>query len=659
MQVLSPAGSYAALQAAVYGGADAVYLGAAAFNARIGAQGFDDGQIRDGIRFCHERGVKVYAALNTLISDREMDSALRVAEMFVQAGADAFIVQDLGLAAELRRRTDVPLHASTQATVNTLEGVRAMQELGFKRVVLARELSRENIAYITARADVQTEIFVHGSQCVSYSGQCYMSSVIGCRSGNRGRCAQPCRLPYRDGYALSLKDMCLLRYVRSIADMGVACVKIEGRMKSPGYVYAVTRAYADAVRGAPCGQAEEEKLARIFSRGGFSDAYFRAAPGPDMFGTKTGGSQEPQVVKKEYKRIGISFAVHADGEGAATVTGVTDDGFEADEQVPCHRPVSAATDERTAAAALFRLGDTVYYPRTLTLEVPQDGVFIPVSALNAARRAVTGRIRDMRLLSAHTFRPSPYEPPEPEPAADRPRVEGWFLSPASVPPNAGLLDRIWLPLMSLPHDISDTDRLGVSLPPIADDDELPALRRAMHRARRLGISRALCGNIGQIRLARDMGFEVHGDYGLNIFNSRAREEYAALGLSTYTVSFEQNLAAAQRMCGRDGVLVAYGRLPFMYTRNCIKKKKHGRAEYLTDRLGKDFLVTCEFGCRNRIWNSDRLYMADRRIDKAGALRLLFTDEDARTAARVIDAYVRGSDFEPPWPATRGLYFKKV
>ena len=300
MQVLSPAGSLPALKAAVYAGADAVYLGALGFNARMNAQNFSESEIREGIRFCHERGVEVHATLHTLVSDRELADALDVAAFFTEAGADAFIVQDVGLAKELMKRTDVPLHGSTQMTVHSLDGVGFLADLGFTRAVLSRELSRRNIEYIAAHAPIETEIFAHGALCMCYSGQCYMSSVIGARSGNRGRCAQPCRLPYQNGYALSLKDMCLLRYTKEIEALGVDCIKLEGRMKSPGYVYAVTRAYADAVRGKEYDPKEEKYLADVFSRDGFTDGYYLEKKGADMFGVR---SERPKRRVSKKKNI--------------------------------------------------------------------------------------------------------------------------------------------------------------------------------------------------------------------------------------------------------------------------------------------------------------------------------------------------------------------
>ena len=225
MEILAPAGSVPALEAAVYNGADAVYLGLSEFNARMGAENFTEENIADSIAFCHERGVRVHAVLNTLVSDREMPLALKTAKTLASAGVDAFIVQDLGLADELMKRTDVELHASTQLCVHSSDGVAFLADIGFRRVVLARELSEKEIERITAKSPIETEVFCHGAMCMAYSGQCYMSAIVGERSGNRGRCAQPCRLPYGNGYELSLKDMSLLRYVDRLEQMALRPLK--------------------------------------------------------------------------------------------------------------------------------------------------------------------------------------------------------------------------------------------------------------------------------------------------------------------------------------------------------------------------------------------------------------------------------------------------
>ena len=294
LELLAPAGNLDAVIAAVQNGADAVYMGFGdGFNARRSADNFTRESFAKAVRYCHIRGCKVYVTLNTLVGDREMDAAAALAQQASDAGADAILVQDLGLARVLRAALpDIPLHASTQMSIHNLAGVEAAAEMGITRAVLARELSLEQIRFISQHASIETEVFVHGALCFCYSGQCYMSALIGRRSGNRGACAQPCRMQYSmggrmDEYPLSLRDNCLADYLQQLEDAGVACVKIEGRMKRPEYVAVVTDVYARCIHEhrVPT-QEENDRLALAFSRQGFTQGYLLGEKGPDMLGTR-------------------------------------------------------------------------------------------------------------------------------------------------------------------------------------------------------------------------------------------------------------------------------------------------------------------------------------------------------------------------------------
>ena len=293
MELLSPAGSPEAVQAAVQSGADAVYLGYGNFNARRNAVNFDDAGLQAAVEYCHLRGVKVYLTLNTLLSDRELPQAAGLVDRASRLGVDALLVQDLGVARMARQvAPDLPLHASTQMTIHSLDGAQAAADLGMTRVVVSRELSRDQIAFLCAHAPVEIECFVHGALCMCYSGQCFFSSVIGGRSGNRGMCAQPCRLNYGWGSVaedplLSLKDMSLAGHLRELNQMGVACAKIEGRMKRPEYVAIVTQVYSNALReGRNPTRGEQRALEQAFSRQGFTDGYFQDRTGAHMFGIR-------------------------------------------------------------------------------------------------------------------------------------------------------------------------------------------------------------------------------------------------------------------------------------------------------------------------------------------------------------------------------------
>jgi len=278
-ELLAPSGNIKTLKAAVQAGADAVYLGAGKFSARAFAGNFDGNELNNAISYASSANVKVYLAINTLMTDRELHEALSIVDCAYNAGAAAFIVQDLGLATMVKQRyPDAVLHASTQMTARTLEDVNMLGSLGFKRVVMARELTRDQIKAISANTPVELEIFVHGALCSSYSGQCLISSFIGGRSANRGKCAQPCRLPYKSanksGVLLSLKDLCLIDYLDEFASMGIASLKIEGRMKGEDYVRTVVGAYRSVLDGNKISEKQKKALLGVFDRGGYTDGYY-------------------------------------------------------------------------------------------------------------------------------------------------------------------------------------------------------------------------------------------------------------------------------------------------------------------------------------------------------------------------------------------------
>ena len=298
IELLSPVGDFECLKAAVQNGADAVYFGAGSFNARAFATNFDDEALEKAITYAKLRGVKTNLTLNTLIKNDEMKNAIELAKKAYEFGIDAIIVQDLGLARYLIKNfPGLSIHGSTQMSVHSLEGVLALQKMGFSRVVLSRELSLEEIEYICKNSNIEIEVFAHGALCVSYSGQCLFSSMVGGRSGNRGKCAQPCRLPYEllendktidKGYLLSPRDLCGLDYLPQLVNAGVSCLKIEGRMKTPEYVATVTRIYRKYLDLAISGQNfeieehDKKDLLQVFNRGGFSSGHLTESSNKDL-----------------------------------------------------------------------------------------------------------------------------------------------------------------------------------------------------------------------------------------------------------------------------------------------------------------------------------------------------------------------------------------
>jgi len=650
MEILSPAGSPEALRAAVLSGADAVYFGASSFNARMNAANFSDEILPSQVRYCHERGVQCHAVLNTLVTQRELPSALKTAETLIFAGVDALIVQDVGLAAELRKRTDLPLHASTQLTVHNLDGILFAQQMGFDRVVLSREVSRKELEYMAARSPLELEVFAHGALCMCYSGQCYMSSLIGGRSGNRGECAQPCRLPYKGGYRLSLKDLCLLKHFGELEEMGIASLKIEGRMKSPEYVSAITAAYADAKRGKIYTPETETYLAGVFSRSGFTDGYYIDRTGPEMFGTRSETVQRVELPTKEYPRLGLNVTLRPRKDGlllTATCGSCSVDGA-----LPLAEAKTRATQPDEIRNAFGALGNTPYYLESFDAVLP-EGAFVPASAVKQLRREMLDRLTEMRCLRVPSWKDLPLSYGRACPSAGR--REGFFLHPERVDGDVDL-DFLWFPADTAVRDPQAVSRfsgkVGFVLPRILREPEKNKVLRWITAWKELGVTHALCGNVGHLPLCFSLGLVPHGDFGLNVFNPVTRDEFLSRGLADVTLSFELNGAQIRDLTtDRTGIIV-YGRLPFMIFRNCLKKN-HGREEFLTDRMGKNFLLTCSFGCGNELWNADRLWLADKSIGNLGFRRFLFTDESPEEIRKVLAAYRESRG--PEGPVTRGRF----
>lgn len=650
MEILSPAGSPEALKAAVLSGADAVYFGASAFNARMNASNFTDEVLAENIRYCHERGVACHGTLNTLVSQRELPQALATAEKLIAAGIDALIVQDVGLASELKKRSDIPLHASTQMTVHNLDGILFAEQMGFDRVVLSREVSRKELEYMAARSPLEIEIFGHGALCMCYSGQCYMSSLIGGRSGNRGECAQPCRLPYAGGYRLSLKDLCLLKYYNELEGMKIASLKIEGRMKSPEYVSAITAAYAAAKRGEAYSPEKEAYLAGVFSRSGFTDGYYTDRIGKSMFGTRSETVNRVDLPTKEYPRLALELSVRPHGEELLCTARCGS--YSVDGSLPCSPARNRATFPEEIREAFGALGNTAYYLSGFSAELPENS-FVPASAVKQLRREMIDRLTEMRCMISHSWKDLPLSYEKAIPVSGR--REGFFLHPDRIPDGVDL-DRIWVPLSAVrefPDLLSRFEgKLGFVLPRILRDDEKQKAERLVSEWKAAGVTDALCGNAGHLPFCFSHGLTPHGDYGLNVYNPVSRDEYLAKGCSDVTLSFELNSAQLRDLTTEKTGVVVYGRLPFMIFRNCLKKN-HGIDETLTDRMGKEFLLTCTYGCRNELWNADRLWLADKSIGKLGFHRFLFTDESREEIVAVLDAYRRGDP--PEGNVTRGRF----
>ena len=692
LELLSPAGSPEAVVAAVQSGADAIYLGLGGFNARRGAKNFTDEEFEKTVAYCRERGCKVYVTLNTLVSDRELDEAARLAEFVCRTGADAVLVQDLGLARVLRQVCpELTLHASTQMSVHNLAGVHAAAQLGMKRVVLARELSLEQIRFICERSPIEIEVFVHGALCFCHSGQCYMSALIGRRSGNRGMCAQPCRMEYSmgrrmDGYPLSLKDNCLVYHLRELEEAGVRCVKIEGRMKRPEYTAIVTEVYSNAIHdGLEPTEKEMERMLAAFSRSGFTDGYLTGKK-KDMHGVRSEPDKEVNrlfaetrrgYASGERRRVPVDFYAAIAGGEAARVLAVDDEGHKAAVSGPKpERAEHGGLTEKGVSDQLYKTGGTPYLCRSVHSRI-EPGLFLPASAMNDLRRRALEELTRLRTAPVEKrFGSFPLRPVNAG-TGGKPAVNIQVLSAAQLTPQLAELgpENVYIPLQLLtehPECAAPFAEKGIAvaavLPRVITDDEAAGVCSMLEKLRAAGIDTVLAGNLGHVALARQCGMRVRGDSGLNVFNSFTLDELRRAGLVSATASFELRLSQVRDMAKSiDTELIVYGRLPCMVTDQCIISQAAGSCACespasLSDRMGAVFPVVKEFGCRNVIYNAHKLYLADKKADIAAcslwAERLMFTTESPRECVEVTKSYMGLSDYSPNG-LTRGLYYRGV
>lgn len=671
-ELLAPAGSPEGVRAAVQSGAGAVYMGFGTFNARRNAQGFSHEEMADAIAYCRARNVKSNITLNILVGDRELEDALEDAKFLYEAGADALIVQDLGLARLIHAHApDFALHASTQMTIHTLDGAKQARDIGFSRVVLSRECSREEVQLITEQAGVETEVFVHGALCMCYSGQCYLSAVIGQRSGNRGLCAQPCRLPYNGGYPLSLKDLMLAGHVAELADWGVSSLKIEGRMKRPEYAAIVTKVYADLLREHRKPTAgERDILRRVFSRDGFTDGYYTGKKGDSMFGTKT------DVPMSEVKAL-YDEAAHRFAEGreaplvpvnlfftARRDTGAVLSAGEVTVTAPVEQAKNRPTTPEMVEKSLAKTGGTPFYPQEMHIEV-EDGLVVSASVMNGMRRDALSLLLATRSVAPSRDWMGGNVLPRDEEAAARSGFRGYTAS-VRTEAQAEALKNVGLETVYVPLEVAARTGLPAVLPRVFSDREQGQVEMLLGEAMSRGTDTVLVGNIGHIPMAKRLGFTVHGDFGLNAYNSRTLCALAEMGVSRQTLSFEARLAQIRDMEGPlETDLIVYGRLPLMIFENCAIRRQHGGkcsckngVTTLTDRRKENFPLLPEFGCRNTLIGNRPLCIREdfARLGVQTA-RLLFTTESPEECARIARAFVGGAPLEGEF--TRGLYKRGV
>ena len=652
IELLSPAGSRASLEAAVQAGADAVYMGFGAFNARRNAKNFTDEEFADAVAYCHLRGVRVFLTLNTLLTDRELPQAAEALRRASDMGVDAVLVQDWGA------------------------------------LTLARELSREDIARVCQSCGAEIEVFVHGALCMCYSGQCTMSALIGQRSGNRGACAQPCRLlygvngPCRGQYPLSLKDANLSAYLQELEQMGVACLKLEGRMKRPEYVAVVTAVYRrllDEGRGPT--EEESRALYDAFSRSGFTDGYYRHRKGPAMFGTRPESAPEPKELfaqarqlyeNGEHKQIPITlradlragqpFTLTAgDGTHTVTVTGAV--------------PEAARTRELTAqdvAERLKKTGGTVFRCETVDVTI-DEGLMLSAAAVNGARRDVLEALAEARTaVPRRRTLPTPELPVCETAAVPAPKLTCSIARAEQL--TAALAEQaavVYVPIELLPEigRYHGKAALCAVLPRVWRDGDEAGFRKILETTPSL--SAVTVGNAGHMAVVEGLPLAKRGDFGLNVFNSRAVAFWQGQGLDSVTLSFElrhQQVREIRKYLPCEAIV--YGRLPLMITENCMignaggcrgDKRLCQGDNYLTDRTGARFPLLGQYGCRCEVENSRVLFLADKPEWRQAGLayaRLRFTTETPEQCDAVLRQYL-GESGDVPEDFTRGLFYRGV
>ena len=683
IEILAPVGSEEMLHAAVFSGADAVYLGFSGFNARTGAGNFDADSLKEAVRFCHARGVKVHVALNTTVYGGELSSLCDAIRAVAASGADAVICQDLAVATLIGKiAPQLPRHGSTQMSVHTLQGALELKELGFTRVVLARELSLPEVEQITRHCGIETECFVHGALCMCVSGQCYMSAFLGGRSGNRGSCAGPCRLPFEANalpegkpgrlHHLSLKDNSVIDKLDQLQAIGVASAKIEGRLRTPEYVAAAVSA---CLAGREGRAYDRDLLKNAFSRSGFTSGYLDGKIDGTMFGVRSEADAEltkktlpalRELYRRERSRVPVRMKLEIE-EGGEKLTVTDADGNKAFAYGDFEPQPARADPTESLKRSLAKTGGTPFAAENIEVEMDEGPWFVPGSTVNELRREAL----DALLKKREVLRPWPVQDVELEPLPQR-----------TLPPHRTLRARFerW-------DQVPEQALSGVEylILPIAQADRVPRewrgktlleLPRVMFgkleedTARRVaatqdaGFAGYEVSNIAHLRLCR--GLPMSGGFGLNVTNQVAAQFYADNGLGSVLILPETKdsdiSTIAPTHAGKPvptGVLV-YGHMPLMVTRACPLQNIHDCAHcdktgVLTDRKAKKFPVRCGMGVRT-IYNPVPIYMGD----KPGALTVdygvaYFTLESREEAAAILDNLRVHAPFEGDF--TRGLYFK--
>lgn len=674
-EILAPCGGVESLAAALNAGADAVYVGMKKFSARKNAENFSDEELSWAIRECHKRGVKLYVTLNTLIYDDEIEEFSECVETAAESGADGLIIQDLGAMYIAEKICpELPRHASTQMSLNSISGVKAAEQLGFARAVIGRELSEREIRDISENTDIELEIFVHGALCVCISGQCYMSSVLGGRSGSRGLCAQPCRLDFTCGSrhsVISLKDSSIIGHLCELPE--IASFKIEGRMKRPEYVACAVDACRKCLDGE---KYDKNRLGGIFSRGGLTDGYYTGKLN-DMQGVRGKEDVEnsakalsgiKEIYKSEYPRISVDIAVKI-GEKMTARAGCSYGEILVESDFVPEPASGSAIDETAVCERMKKLGGTQFKAGKITASA-ESGLYVSAAALNALRREICGRLEAL-VLEKNTpeYRISTFEYSR----GNVNNIQDEIHFRAEVYDENQLTQALELPFelvyapMGLLSEKTPNKEKIVIIPPFVLSDCEEETERRLDELRKIGFTKALAHTLGHAYLLKKHGFSVLGGFRMNVLNGLSARVCEDFGFEDITLSFE---GTAQKLseisCGIPRGIIAYGRLPLMIMRRCPiadgaacgKKTPFGEGKScggaIFDRLGNKILVQCG-GNSVELLNPDVLVMSDKRetLGKFDFCVLKFTDET--DISPIFEMYKNGK--KPSGKLTRGLYYR--
>ncbi len=674
VEILAPCGGKEQLIAAVRSGADAVYLGLCGHNARAKAENFDSETLVWAVGFCHARNVKVYVTLNTIVTDDEIPEIIEALRLVSKAGADAVIVQDLAVAKLVKECCKgVELHASTQMAVHNVSGVKALEKLGFSRVVLARELTLSEIEHITKNVSIETEVFIHGALCVSMSGCCYLSSILGQMSGNRGKCKGPCRLNFRANdreFILSLKDMSQIDYVKKLSEIGVSSFKIEGRLKSAEYVALATDAVLKAKNGE---QYETKQLEAAFSRSGFTEGYISGRRDIEMFGIRTQndkqkteqlGKKPNELFRRERQSVAVKAFIEITKE--RSVLKISDGSNDVETAFEGGQvPIKSPTSYDAAFQSVAKTGGTPFFVDEFEL-VNKQQLFVNGSNINSARKKL------LEALLLKREQPQPKEFCEYEKVVYKKREKNsnnfvmirfeTYLQTQKF--SARQLVDFSLPIDEIINNLDEIKSRGlkpkIEIPRLVFPLDEQAIGQKLDKLESCGFDTVTASNIGGIHMATERGFNVEGGFGLNILNSLSLEQHRLLGLCRSELSFELSANKIRDIQKNIDVgIVAYGFLPLMFFRNCPAKTKEGCGNCggtakIVDRMNKQFTVLCRQKRYSVLLNQVCLDVTKRNIENIDYKLYYFTTETSEICCEIVN----GTE-QKEISFTNGLYFREL